>query len=527
MKRLICLMLALVMLTALMISCNNQTDTPEDTTTASSSNVPLDTTTAAETTTAVLDIVFGRNGEKSDYVVIRPEKCGQKLIETAAELFRAINAVTGVSGSIKDDWYRNESEIAPHEILIGATNRPESSKYTDTLKANDWIITVENEKIIINGGSETATINAVRYFMENYVAGKTDTLSLPGNTDYHYVSKLDTINVLDVKDKLKIIGRYSEVKDGITCDWTASGIEFTADCEGEVIVGLTSAKSASGSGYDGDSYFTVYVDGIRQQERLEAKVGECQLTIASGLTKGVHTFRLLKQSHVAHSNTVISTISLNGTIGDRPADNKIYLEFYGDSITCGYGLASESVKTIAGLANNDAYYCDGTQTYAFLTAEALGADYSMVSVSGWRLAGTSASIPNTCYPFINWNRSGLRYDFTARVPDAVVINLGTNDYSGSVGDQVFAQDMETWIKRIRKDYGNDSLPVVFVVNSMNDGYQNVIKVKLEEMGGESAGLYMLKTVLNRGGLSNHPTCAGQKKTGELLTKLLQEKVLAN
>ncbi len=350
------------------------------------------------------------------------------------------------------------------------------------------------------------------------------TTAVPDN-----VSEPVTINVLDVKDKLKIIGRYSEVENGITCDWTASGIEFTADCEGDVIVGLTQEISelGIGYGYDGVSYFSVYVDGVRQQKRLMTKVGESRVTIASGLTKGVHTFRLLKQSHVAHANIVINTISLNGTIGARPADNEIYLEFYGDSITCGYGNASDSVTKLPGVKNNAAYYCDGTKAYSFLTAEALGADYSMVSVSGWRLAGTEFSIPNTVYPFVNWLRNDLRYDFTARVPDAVVINLGTNDYSGNVGNQVFAQDMETWIYRLRIDYGNDSLPIVFVVNSMNDGYQNVIETKLEEMGGESAGLYMVKTDRDNSGLDNHPSCAGQEKTAELLTKLLQEKVLAD
>lgn len=344
----------------------------------------------------------------------------------------------------------------------------------------------------------------------------------PTASEHGCASGMTVFRALDVKDKLKIIGRYSEVENGITCDWTASGIEFAADCEGDVMVGVISAKPGAVS-YDGDSYFTVYVDGVRQARRLEVKPGgEVQLLLASGLERGMHTFRLLKQSHVAHSNAVITTVSLNGTLGERPADRRHYIEFYGDSITCGYGLAGEYVKMVEGVAANDAYYCDGTRTYAFMTAEALGADHSMVSVSGWRLSGDSAAIPKICYPFINWYRGAQKYDLSARVPDVIVINLGTNDYSAAAGEAVFAADTEAWIKRIRTDRACDELPMIFVVNSMNDGYQNVIKDKLSELGGEAAGLYVLKTVRDRGGMNNHPTCAGQARTAELLTKFIQE-----
>lgn len=344
-------------------------------------------------------------------------------------------------------------------------------------------------------------------------------------SEYICTAGMTVFAIPAVKDKLKIIGRYSEVDGGITCDWTASGIEFAADCEGDVTVGVISAKPGSVS-YDGDSYFTVYIDGVRQVRRLEVKPGiEVQLPLTSGLEGGRHTFRLLKQSHVAHSNTVITTVSLSGTLGERPTNKRHYIEFYGDSITCGYGLAGEHVKAVGGVAANDAYYCDGTRAYAFIAAEALGADYSMVSVSGWRLSGDSTAIPKLCYPFINWYRSSQKYDFSARVPNVVVINLGTNDYSAAAGEAAFAADTEAWIKRIRADYACDGLPMIFVVNSMNDGYRSVIGDKLAEMGGEAAGLYMLKTVQNRGGLNNHPTCAGQARTAELLTEFIRKNSL--
>lgn len=517
MKRLLCLLLTLFTCLGLLLSCANVPEQPNDTDDPMSSSA-VDSSGPP----AASEIVLAAPGEAPKYVLIRPEDCGPALLDKVKDLRANICSMIDGSITIKSDWYKNESDIADCEIVIGNTNRAESATYADQLGGYDWYITMVGQKLIINGGSEAAVVAALDHFMKEYVEGR-ERLAVPAEIDERYVSETNMIKVLDVKDKIKIIGRYSEAKNGITCDWTASGIEFTADCEGEVMVGVISSKSSSGSSYDGDSYFTAYVDGVRVETRLEVKPGdEVQLLLAAGLERGTHTFRLLKQSHVAHSGTVITTISLNGTISERPENRQHYIEFYGDSITCGYGLASEYVKSVAGTANNDAYYCDGTKAYAFLTAEALNADYSMVSVSGWRLAGDSSAIPKTCYPFINWYRGGAKYDFSARVPDVIVINLGTNDYSASIGDARFASDTQTWIKRIRSDYGRSDLPIIFVVNAMNDGYQTVIKKTLTDMGGEAAGLYVLKTVQNRGGLSNHPTCAGQLKTAELLTAFIQQ-----
>lgn len=517
MKRILCCVLLLLICLSLFAGCGNdhQSEQPpqssnDDTTTSSSPEAEPEK-----------QLVLAAHGEKAEYILIRPEQCGSELLNSIIALHQKMCDAIENDVTIKDDWYKNESDISACEIIVGNTNRSESSAYTGELGGYDWYVTVVGQKLVINGGSEAAVTAAVEYFMKEFVDGKTE-IVVPAGLDHHHVSDTKLLYVTDIKDQLKIIGRYSETSDGITCDWTASGIEFTADCEGEVIVGVNVTKAGN---YDGDAYFAVYVDGVRQETRLEAKLGDNQLLLASGLERGVHTFRLLKQSHVAHANTVIQTIAINGTIGDRPADKQHYIEFYGDSITCGFGLASEYVKSVSGTTNGDAYYCDGTKAYAFLAAEELDADYSMVSVSGWRLAGDSNAIPKTCYPFVNWYRGGRKYDFSARVPDVVVINLGTNDFTADLGGTVFAADTEAWIKRIRKDYGKEDLPIIFIINSMNDGYQGALKSKISELGGENAGLYVVKTVLNRSGLSNHPTCAAQAKTAALLEELIRDRGL--
>lgn len=44
-----------------------------------------------------------------------------------------------------------------------------------------------------------------------------------------------TLYPSEVLDQLKIYGRSAVIDKSVTCDWTASGIEFSADCKGDSI----------------------------------------------------------------------------------------------------------------------------------------------------------------------------------------------------------------------------------------------------------------------------------------------------
>ena len=519
MKKLICVLLIacmIVPLAACAADGNGETTTAEGL-----------TTTEPEINDPGIRIAV-KDGEVF-FKFVRPEKCGQILRNAGTLLVQSVADFSNSKVDYSDDWYLEETEIKANEVLIGDTNRPESKAHTEKLNANDWYIRVVDGKIVINGGSESAVAVAVKYFIETYIDGKEE-IVIPSKLDKLYISDTKTVDILSVIDKVKVIGRSEQTESGITCDWTASGIEFTAECEGEVSVGVSVKKAASS--YSGDCYYTVYVDGERSSQRLEAKVGDNELTLASGLEKGVHTFRLLKQSHIAHANSEIKSISLKGTIGKRPENKELYFEFIGDSITCGYGLAGEYVPSKTNEAAGNAYYCDGTKTYAFLASEALGADYSMVSVSGWLLSWSSGygnSIPRTYYPYYNQIRGKTPYDFKARIPNAVIINLGTNDYSKStaatnpVKAADFKKDLMTFVGEIREYYGKADLPVVFITNAMNNGFQTQVNEGVAELGGESAGVYVLKTTLNREGMGNHPNCAAQEATGKELASLLKAK----
>ena len=78
-------------------------------------------------------------------------------------------------------------------------------------------------------------------------------------------------DVKDNIDKIKINGRYVLTNKGLACDNVGSGIEFQGTMKGKVFLEVINVVIAGQS--DG-AYFTVYVDGVRQDERFKAPRGK-------------------------------------------------------------------------------------------------------------------------------------------------------------------------------------------------------------------------------------------------------------
>lgn len=128
---------------------------------------------------------------------------------------------------------------------------------------------------------------------------------------------------------------------------------------------------------------------------------------------------------------------------------KLRLAFVGDSITSGEGAmgARCEMDWVAQLFS-------GYDNYAYKTAEALNADYQVVSQSGWGVYcgynnDTHMNVPgiyNQVCALVTENGEGVcgstePYDFTKFSPDYVIINLGTND--GGAADSEGYTDPET------------------------------------------------------------------------------------
>ena len=312
-------------------------------------------------------------------------------------------------------------------------------------------------------------------------------------------------------ENFKTHGRTAVSDMGLICDTSASGIEFNAYIEGDLKIAL---------GVNKDCYFTLYIDGVRSEERIYAAAGESTVTLASFESGAVHNVKFIKQTEAQQALCVIKTVGFLGYFETPPADAKYLIEVIGDSITVGFGNLCTN-----GTANSQkAIYQDATQTYGYLTGESLGADVSLVCYSG---IGISLGYPSFTMDSYFAADSYVRDKDTKfvpdRIPDVVVINLGTNDQTKGASNKDLAEKVPALISQIREIYGK-KVPIVWLHGMMGEGKWTYIDMALKRsVGSEKSGIYSLEVDQNSSGGGGHPDLKAHKDTSEILAKFLKDK----
>jgi lysophospholipase L1-like esterase len=331
----------------------------------------------------------------------------------------------------------------------------------------------------------------------------------------------------------KHLGRTQQLANGLAVDHVASGIEFRGAFVGEITLKLRCFARK-----DNEAYLAVFIDGVRVSDtyfgtkRAEGKFhvtssdGEKELTIANFEEPGEHTIRIVKQTESNYSLLNFLVLTYKGMLAPAPAQKDLYIEFLGDSLTCAMGSAGDTTISGGGSAQgtNGADWEDGTFGYAYRTADMLDADYSIISESGIGLAHTwfGAKMGNF-YTRTSYNRSSTEmYDFeNARVPDLVVINLGTNDHflktaSGHsqnyTDPNIVQKEAKALMETIRAAYGpNVKILWVSGVWTGIEYEETQVNNAIAELGGEAAGIYSMKLTYNaenNRGAEGHPSKAG-------------------
>lgn len=238
-------------------------------------------------------------------------------------------------------------------------------------------------------------------------------------------------------ENVRLIGRVMPLEDTLWMALSGTGVEFSVTGK---FVKITFVADDTWSGVpENRARVAVYVDGERVEDLLLCKP-ETTVTAFISDVQETHVVRIVKLSESAMSTCGISKIEADGAI--LPTEpKKLLIEFIGDSITCGYGVDDE---------DRDHHFATGTEdvtrAYAYKTAKALNADYSMVSFSGYGIvSGYTATGEKMRHQLVPdyYEKFGFSYghylekyvpqeckwDFAKLQPDLVVINLGTNDMS--------------------------------------------------------------------------------------------------
>ena len=344
----------------------------------------------------------------------------------------------------------------------------------------------------------------------------------PVMADFQFLDEYST-PIASVVNNIKQQGRNTLKNGTLWLDFSASGIEFTANCEGTVALNLTVNSIKNTDATYGGVYFTVIVDGNKKDRALcrITETGTVTLTLAENLPAGNHTFEVYRQTEHRGAEIGISSITMNGTIGTKPADSNVYIEFIGDSISTGYGALGTSSS--AGDANSPLYQ-DATVAYPYLTAKALGADFSDVCYSGIGAKyGWQDPNMHTFYPYQRWQYDRTtQYNFNSRQPNVVVIALGTNDIAMESEKGITVEQRLTgyqeFLDLVRAK--NPNSKIIWIYGMMKDDDNARIPQIIENNGGAAAGLYSLELTTNTAGAGYHPSEAGQKKFAEELVAFI-------
>jgi hypothetical protein len=342
---------------------------------------------------------------------------------------------------------------------------------------------------------------------------KTDMIMTPGQTKTDETLSTKVYDFSRVNNCFRLIGRTQNTMSGLIFDHAASAIEFQGFMTGDVILNVTSNK---------ESYFTVYVDGKRVEERFGAE-GSKALTIASFEGSYFHTVRIVRQNEIAWSQCLLRNLKITGYLFEAPEERGLYLEFYGDSLTSAFGNIGDPS---APAPTDVPKYQDATQSYAYLTTEALNADCSILAMSGVGIA-TGHYEKHFLHYFSQFDhkRGNSPFNFEgARVPDIAVVRLGSNDFSVGCTREQYVSRAKELIDYIRNGYGKD-VPIIWMHGSCGNDFGNWLKEISDYYGGEAGGFYSLELGWRDYGVGagGHPNVASHEANAESLLAFIKEK----
>ena len=326
------------------------------------------------------------------------------------------------------------------------------------------------------------------------------------------VSVYRTAESVQIADEefLLYSGRNKADAEGVTFYNTASGVEFR--------IGGGTQAYATLRGSAAGLKVNVYVNG----EDVPAKT--VQLTaqaeeylIADGLqAERLNRIELVKVNSADKGRVFFTGLRTDGNFVKRSDEARLKFEFYGDSLTCGYG-----VNALPGEEDSIANE-DGTVTWAYRLARSYRAQAHMQCYSGisavvphW-MNETMAQVYDQTAPLVD---SSL-WDFEKFVADVIFINLATND-SGAVQTDAARETFRAGYTQFLKDLRARNEGAKIVVICPNNHLRSQLTAAVAAAEDDRIYLYAM-TLVSTGGFAGHPN-AKQYETAYLSLRKWMEK----
>lgn len=348
--------------------------------------------------------------------------------------------------------------------------------------------------------------------------------------------------------QVRVLGRTTGT-DVVNLFWTGSGIEF-------IYTGSELWMEVNADYDTMEPWLSVELNGV-QISRFPVNKGKSKVSLFRGMTVGKPKHvRILKEVQAmsgdpVHMLQILGLQYADGEFLPLP-EPKYRLEFVGDSITSGEG-------TVGAVYEEDwiSAFFSAVNTYPCMVADALSAEYRVVSQSGWGIVTSWDGIVQNKIPPFYTQVCGLLtgernaslgvledYDFEAWQPDAVIINLGTNDATAIQSAAELGQewagtrDIEE-VKEILTTAIRDFLKVVRTCNPtaqiiwgygmLGDSFLPVIRDAVESYATDTADsrihfLHLPDTTPDTVGSRLHPGVKAHRNVAQILEEYLKKKI---
>lgn len=261
--------------------------------------------------------------------------------------------------------------------------------------------------------------------------------------------------------KIQYEGRINFSDSTASLNWSGSSISLNFKGS-EISAILKDADTAN--------YYNIILDD-KVISTIQLDTNKKKYLLASDLSKGKHKIQLYKRTEWGKGQTFFYgfEINENATVLAKSKPKKKKMEFYGDSITCGYGN-----EDTTGKDSGTGHFENNYLTYGAITARHFDAQFSCIATSGIGIMVSwfPTTMPNI-YDLTNPYDKNTKWDFNKYTPDIVVINLFQNDSwllnkptheefkrkfgSHKPNEDFIIKSYENFVKSIRKKYPNTSI----------------------------------------------------------------------
>ncbi len=310
------------------------------------------------------------------------------------------------------------------------------------------------------------------------------------------------------------IGR-SRIRDGaLAVYWPNSGFSVRFKARSAIVSFKPFSSGAP-------LYLKAFLDGKATKHTVAT--GDEKLLFES-LDDGEHTLTLLRVSESIDALRIESVTLLgeNAAFLDPPAEKERRIEFFGDSITCGYGVLAE--PTVTGYTT---FEQDSTMAYAYMTAEKLNASGRYEAISGQGiLCNCNGEKALEITKFYRWTlRDETPWDFSLWTPDVVVVNAGTNDSWGGVDSAAFGAKADEFLRELREVYPDALL--IWAYGMMDVRFTDTLTAVVAALGDERVRFLPLAPIdLKNGdvGGGGHPNVNASIRVSDLLAKTIKNEL---